>query len=137
MKYDKSRVYTALDADELKVGSRVIVANYLESLIAQVEANACPTYVSELSGIMGTSSTNRFKVGDKTYNLAYLISEPEEKKLKWTDLKIGDVVKCKIRAVTKLVTGIDESAPIDGLHILLCNEWVDDKELESWEKEEK
>ena len=40
MEFDKNKVYTALNADELKVGSKVIVANYLESLKAQVEANS-------------------------------------------------------------------------------------------------
>ncbi len=77
MEFDRNRVYTALNADELKPGSKVIVANYLESLKTQVEANSYPSYVVELSQIMGTSSTNRFKAGNKTFNLAYLISKPE------------------------------------------------------------
>lgn len=79
MEFQKERVYTALNADELKPGSKVICANYLEPLKAQVEANSYPSYVVELSQIMGTSSTNRFKVNNKTFNLAYLVSEPEEK----------------------------------------------------------
>ena len=32
MKFDKSRVYTALNADELKVGSKVIVADSVRAL---------------------------------------------------------------------------------------------------------
>ena len=78
MEFLTERCYTALNADELKPGSKVICANYLESLKTQVEANSYPLYVVELSQIMGTSSTNRFKVDDKTFNLAYLVSEPEE-----------------------------------------------------------
>lgn len=78
MIFDKSKVYTALNADELKVGSKVILANYLESLKDQVESNSYPTYIQELKCVMGTSSTNRFKAGEKVYNLAYLISEPEK-----------------------------------------------------------
>ena len=32
MEFDKTRVYTALNADELKVGSRVIIGNTIEEL---------------------------------------------------------------------------------------------------------
>ena len=115
MKFDKNRVYTAINADELKIGSKVIVADYLESLRLQVEANSYPTYIKELTYIMGTSSTNRFKTNDnKTYNLCYLVSEPEEKKLKWTDLKIGDVITNGGR--TAIVTEIDKERS-DNAHI--------------------
>lgn len=134
MEYDKSRVYTALNADELKVGSVVYVADDLSTLKSKV-LEELEDFI--LLKVRQEDECRRFVANDYNWSLAYLISEPEEKVLKWTDLKIGDVVKCKIRDVTKLVTGIDESAPINGLHILLCNEWVDDKELESWEKEEK
>jgi hypothetical protein len=79
MEFDKSKVYTALNAEELEVGSEVILANYLESLKDQVEANSWPSYVLRLDGVMGTSFTSRFKSGNKQYNLAYLISKPEPK----------------------------------------------------------
>lgn len=80
MTFDKSKVYTALDAEELEVGSVVILANYLESLKCQVEAKTWPSYVLRLDGIMGTSSTNRFRSGNQHYNLAYLVSKPSEAK---------------------------------------------------------
>lgn len=140
MEFDKSRVYTALNADELKPGSKIIVANYLESLKAQVEANSYPSYVVELSQIMGTSSTNRFKVDNKTFNLAYLISKSEEKKLKWTDLKIGDIVHKKNGTKTRMVIAIDTSNEPDEegdiLHICLSDWWISDEELADWEKVE-
>ena len=78
MTFDKSKVYTALNADELKVGSTVILANYLESLKDQVEANSWSSYILRLDAVMGTSSNNRFKSGDQHYNLAYLVSKPSE-----------------------------------------------------------
>ena len=233
MEFLKERVYSALNADELKPGSKVIVANYLESLIAQVEANSYPSYVVELSQIMGTSSMNRFKAGDKTFNLAYLVSLPEEKDwiayvcrknpdnyyltacrsdawemiqkdcgaktklfegtevecknwyisrrhfadvmaawedgkevqifqdgkwcdideplwgikneyrikpepLKWTDLKIGDVVTNGTE--TYMVTGIDTSCEPDGegdvCHIYMGDCWYTDEDLKDWEKVE-
>lgn len=133
MEFDKSRVFTALNADELKIGSKVIVANYLESLKVQVEANSYPSYVVELSQIMGTSSTNRFKAGNKTFNLAYLVSEPEEKKLKWTDLKIGDVIRSKNRQYTRMITGFDSK--YEGVEVGIS--WITEEELEEdWEKVE-
>ena len=140
MEFNKSRIYTAVNADELKVGSKVYVADSLSWLQEHVTNGNSPCTIKE---ILPSNCSARFRTVDSDgdifcWCLAYLVEEPDS--LKWTDLKIGDVVKCKIckiRAVTKLVTGIDESAPIDGLHILLSNEWVDDKELESWEKVEK
>ncbi len=132
MEYNESKVYTAVTADKLKVGSKVIVANYLELLIAEVKSNAHPTYVRELSGVMGTSSTNRFKVGNETYNLAYLVSEPEEKKLKWTDLKIGDTIKKG--TISQMVMGIDTGDTT--CHILAGRRWMNDENLKDWEKVE-
>jgi hypothetical protein len=78
MIFDKSKVYTALNAEELDVGSEVILADYLESLKQQVEANSWPTYVRRLDLVMGTSSVNRFRSGKVSYNLAYLVRKPEE-----------------------------------------------------------
>lgn len=140
MYFDINRVYTAVNAEELKIGSKVIVANYLESLRNQVEANSYPVYIKELTHIMGTSSTNRFKADDnQTYNLAYLVSEPEDKKLKWTDLKIGDVIRNEAGTHTMMVTGIDsreEKGHKPNAHILISDTWLDDDDLAYWEKVE-
>lgn len=232
MEFDKSKVYTALNADELKPGSKVICANYLESLKTQVQANSYPSYVVELSQIMGTSSTNRFGVGDETFNLAYLVSEPEEKDwivylsrkpsnsedyyitscrsdrweevkekygaktklfegtedeaekwytsrryfanviaawedgkaiqfkyddcwieapnpewninivyrikpegLKWTDLKIGDIIRNESSTHTIMVVGIDYRKE-SKCHIFIGEMWLDDDDLNYWEKVE-
>lgn len=126
MEFLTERCYTALNADELKPGSKVICANYLESLKTQVEANSYPLYVVELSQIMGTSSTNRFKVDDKTFNLAYLVSEPEENwivylcRYKGVEVYLTscrsdkwEQVKEKYGAKTKLFEGTEEK----------CDEW--------------
>ena len=85
MEFDKRFVYTSLNAEELEAGDEVILANYLESLKDQVEANSWPTYVKRLDDVMGASSTNRFKSGHKTYNLAYLVGKVEatENEKKW------------------------------------------------------
>ena len=83
MEFDKSKVYTSLNAEELEVGSEVILANYLESLKQQVEANSWPTYAKRLDAIMGTSSTNRFKSGNRTYNLAYFVRNVAKEEEQW------------------------------------------------------
>lgn len=127
MNFDKNKVYTALNADELKPGSKVICANYLESLKTQVGANSYPLYVVELSQIMGTSSTNRFKVDNKTFNLAYLVSEPDENNwivylCRYEGVEVyltscrsdkWEQVKEKYGAKTKLFEGTEEK----------CDEW--------------
>lgn len=135
MEFDKSKVYTAANADELKIGSKVIVSNYFSSLRNQVEANSYPAYIKELTHIMGTSSTNRFKVDDnQTYNLAYLVSEPGEKKLKWTDLKLLDKIQRKDGSTERLVTGIYWNGY--DIHIEAGSTAISDTDLVYWEKVE-
>lgn len=139
MEFDKSRIYTSLNADELKVGSKVIVANNIDSLKCKVQRtilNECD--IMKVKNILDESNERRFQLTCKgTYPLAYLVSEPEEKKLKWTDLKIGDVIREKEEdMLSYLVTGIDTD-PSTNKHIFAKNIWVLDSQLEDWEKVEK
>ena len=60
MEFDKNRVYTALNADELKVGSTVIVANDLWSLRGKVE-EFDNSYAVTLSDIRSEAAIHRFK----------------------------------------------------------------------------
>lgn len=142
MTYDKSRVYTALNADELKIGSKVIVADSIFELKTKVENDD----VVELTHIYGEEDEYRFEVEDgRTKNnipivtywgLAYLVSEPEEKKLKWTDLKIGDVLRSKSSGCCYIITGYDPNGN-DGCHLLYFDgSWQEDCFLEHWEKVE-
>ena len=136
MEFDKSKVYTALNADELKVGSGCIFANNLDSLKCKVEEG---TDIRPIVQILNDSCERRFKTNVRgEYPFAYFISEPEEKKLKWTELKLGDVIKCKTE--TRMVTGIDTSYESDEdgdvCHICAAGWWCTDKELEEWEKVE-
>lgn len=79
MTFDISKVYTAVNADELKVGSKVIVADDFSSLKTRVSCEK--DWVFTLKRIWGTSSRDRFEVqtGGR-FNLCYLVSEPEEEK---------------------------------------------------------
>ena len=85
MEFDKRFVYTSLNADELELESDVILADNLESLKQQVEANSWPTYVKRLDWVMGESFADRFKSGNLRYNLAYLVGKvtATENEKKW------------------------------------------------------
>lgn len=132
MEFNKSRVYTALNADELKVGSKVIVADTIDELKRYVE-DYCDGLSCTVDGIMPEYFSDRFLFNNHYYNLAYLISESEEKKLKWTDLKIGDVIAND--DMIAMVVIIDK-AVTTSRHICLGDStWLSDKELENWIKE--
>lgn len=130
MKFDKSRVYTALNADELKVGSKVIVADNITHLKWFVRDDIIHT----LEKIRGENCCYRFIANSGVeYALAYLVEEPEEKKLKWTDLKIGDVITKE--GMFAMVTQIDRNDQ-GHLHIYAGVFWISDSALRDWEKVE-
>lgn len=78
MEFDKSKVYTALNADEVKVGSKGYFADNLFWLKEQVSTNM-PT--DTISQIYTESSDRRFIMEPTTlYSLFYLVEEPKEEK---------------------------------------------------------
>ena len=130
MEFDKSKVYTAVNVDELKVGSKVIVANDLAHLRVFVHDNVSCV----LEKVLDEESTCRFVANKgEPYSLAYLVSEPEEKKLEWADLKVGNVIRTKDGKNIRMVTGIDNT---EGNRHICTTYWLSDKELENWEKVE-
>lgn len=135
--FDYSKVYTAVNADKLKIGSKVYVAKNFHALRDQV--CTCYDTVCELLEVRSEDFQDRFTAmfndGIVTMStLAYLISEPEEKKLKWTDLKIGDVITTTTHTGihTAMVTAIDND-DVNDQHIF-AGSWLTDKELESYVK---
>lgn len=74
MKFDKARVYTALNADELKVGSKVICGNTLMELKKNVHY---AEDIKHLKRINDEFKEYRFYCGADSYSLAYLIEPPE------------------------------------------------------------
>ena len=131
MEFDKSRVYSAANADELKIGSRVIVADNLEGLRNKVEVGG---YVTKLLSIGPDNVEYRFGIdnglGEDVFALAYLVEEAP--KLKWTDLKIGDVIRDLKDNSVSMVTRID-SKDTD-LHIYAGAVWFDEEDLKFCEK---
>ena len=80
MEFDKSKVYTALNADEVKVGSKGYFADTLAGLCADV-LNA-HTNLRELTDVYHETIPHRFRANDGDYNLFYLVEEPKEKKFR-------------------------------------------------------
>lgn len=127
MEFDKSRVFTALNANELKIGSKVYVADAISSIREMVENDS--DKIDTIECIETEDEEARFFDGYTHWDLAYLISEPEEKKLKVSDLKIGDIVRHKSRNLEYLVTGID----YDEEQVLFNDIWFDDDgDLGDW-----
>ena len=128
MKFDKSKVYTAVNADELKAGSKVIVADTMEILNDRVAQDGP---VETLRLVQSEGAFYRFKTQGQ-YALAYLVSEPEQ--LKWTDLKVGDIITNG--RLTAMVLSIDSEPELDELHIYAGDVWYSDEELTYWRKVE-
>lgn len=84
MEFDKSRVYTALNADELKVGSKVIVANSLQGLKDRLNKfTSDEDHAICIGSILPETEMHRFKTAKgNVYPLAYLISPPEKPEYK-------------------------------------------------------
>ena len=75
MEFNKSRVYTCLNADELHPGDKVICADCMADLKEFVQK---ATETEELVCILSENNNDRFNIGDGvSYNLAYLIELKE------------------------------------------------------------
>ena len=81
MQFDKSKVYTALNADELKIGSKVLVADTIGNLKDLVKSDEDPAMLAEIDN---DYIAYRFRCEDdqQEYALAYLIEPPTEPKYK-------------------------------------------------------
>ncbi len=69
-------------------------------------------------------------VGDNDYRV-----KPEESKLEWTDLSIGDIIE-RISGPTRkaMVTDIDEGSEGNDMHVYAGCVWFTDEDLENWRK---
>ena len=74
MEFDKSRVYSAVNADELKPGDKVIVADS----ITELKNKLLNEFEGEvLTGVLNEEWHGRFEIGDNNYALAYLVERKE------------------------------------------------------------
>lgn len=96
MEFDKSKIYTVVNADEVKIGSKGYFANTILELETCVELEAS---LNELEEIFSKDISYRFKPVNNngiSYMLFYLVEEPEEKKYrpyKDTNEMIEDFLK--------------------------------------------
>lgn len=136
MEFDKSRVYTALNADEIKIGSNVIVASNIGDLKGRValynEGN--DRFVTVITSIQDERYADRFVIGTVTdkyvstnWPFAYLVSEPDA--IRCADLNIGDVVTDGISEL--MVLGVDR---VNDEVFLPRLEWVSDADLTRYYK---
>ena len=85
MEFDKSRVYTVLNADELPIGSKCVFADTVKALREEVETGDTVDVVRKFTGLYGCVEDYgdiQFSDGFYTYNYAYLIEPPAEPKHK-------------------------------------------------------
>ena len=128
MKWCSENVFTAVNADELEIGSRIIVANNLDSLKCKVHSG---TEIDTLYRLCDSAYERRFDTGHGPYPLAYFVDKPVE--LSWTDLEIGDILTKGAKKY--MITGIDLNGDYDS-HIYAGQEWITDYELKYWKKVE-
>ena len=77
MEFDKTRVYTALNANEVKVGSKGYFADSISDLKKKVNDDSV---LLTLTKIYGEESATRFSISPiSSYILFYLVEEPKEK----------------------------------------------------------
>ena len=83
MEFDKSRVYTAVNAEELKIGSKCIFADTIHALREKVGSDSAQRSVYVLRAVRNGREKERFEEDDGvTYLLAYFIEPPAEPKYK-------------------------------------------------------
>ncbi|MGP1490066.1 MAG: hypothetical protein ACTTI6_03210 [Treponema sp.] len=115
MEFDKSRVYTAVNADKLKVGSQCIFADTLKGLRRQVKDIDAANYVQILAIVDDDQFVGNYYT--HAYDYAYLVKPPSEPKYKpfesvdkamETIKQHGGWVKDKKNNVQLLVVGFDD-----------------------------
>ena len=136
MEFDKSRVYTAVNADELKVGSKCIFADTICILREQVQRKNYEDCIFLLRRIRGDDSTYRFDDGERWFSFVYLIEPPAEleytpfssnKKAMEAIMKHGGWVKHKNEQYS-FITAIDIGEE-DEYEIKIDDDWLSADEL--------
>ena len=82
MEFDKSRVFSAVNADELPIGSKCILADTVKALRKKVQEEDFAQYVQPFIRLHDNGGDVQFLAGCYTYAYAYLIELPAEPKYK-------------------------------------------------------
>ena len=78
MTFDKSKVYTALNADELPIGSKCIFADTVRKLQKKVEQKNNTNCIETFYKLRNRGGDDLFVGNDCTYCYAYLVEPPAE-----------------------------------------------------------
>lgn len=90
MKFDAKRVYSAVNADNVKIGSKGYFANTLKKL-KEVVNQECEYNYGEVSEIESETYESRFYIkNDYEYTLFYLVEEP---KVEVKSLSLNEIAK--------------------------------------------
>lgn len=84
MEFDKAKVFTVLNADEIKADSKGYFADTIKDL-KDVVQNECSKFYGEIKEIKNEKYCNRFYKKDGysySYNLFYLVEEPKENRFR-------------------------------------------------------
>ena len=132
MKFDKSRVYTAGNTEELPIGSKCIFADTLGALSAKVKIKEYKDFIISLKRIYNDGSYDRFDNGYDLFCFAYLIEPPAKQKYKLFESvekameaikKHGGWVKWKDDDIQGLVVGKSDD------RVKILQDWVLPEEL--------
>lgn len=96
MEFDKSKVYTVITADEIKLGSKGYYADCLKDLEERVNSDD-KTHYDTLIGITPASEVYRFKIGaafSSEYALFYLVEEPVEEERSRPYRDTNEMIEC-------------------------------------------
>jgi hypothetical protein len=90
MEFQKERLFTHDNADQIPVGSVVFVGNSVEEIKNRLAVNNL--WLSDtLDRIDEKLYKNRFYVARRgNFTYAYLIKKP----IRWTDFKVGEYIRC-------------------------------------------
>ena len=80
MKFEKSKVYSALNAEDLPIGSKCIFADTVRGLQKRVQNETAANYVEVFVKLYNNGADDQFVADCYTYNYAYLIEPPGEPK---------------------------------------------------------
>ena len=83
MEFDKSKVCTAVNAEDLPIGSKCIFADTVIGLKNRIQEENAADHAMEFIKLYKKGIDNQFAAGDGyIYNYAYLIESPAEPKYK-------------------------------------------------------
>lgn len=102
MEFDESKVYTLVNADKVRAGSRGYFADNLRDLKYIVEHDCSEEY-GEITEIKNNSYATRFKIENYLFMLFYLVEEPkiEDSKIEKKPLSLNEIAKLSYKTRKK------------------------------------